>query len=488
MVDERESRRRQSRVYPLAENNERKAVRAFARVPGSSTRIHVASRVACSAGLAPQAFFVGTVASRLKSKHRSSILSSDLNSNEFSAFYASALAGYPKYPSVLNATSKRVRVPARLNNQPVDHITIDTACDIPCISAAFMRRHDTLKDADILPVPPGVINLRSADNSPLKIKGYTRFKLTLGDITLPVEALVLPSLGPDNMLLDNSIMGAFGGVLDWQAEELSFKKSNHTVKATHRKSRSPTKTTADTDNCSVVALDGETEPVPVYLSKRCTVPARHEKALEVYTHTPPDAETVTALIEPRIVTSADITKPDTPKAFHRVVVARPVCPWSNTKGAMVQVANPSNRVAYLPRNTLLGYISPVKTVLPQTVSSTNTNPDQTAKHRADLQQALTKAFANTTFSADQREEILQLCTRYRSVFSLHPDELGKCTIDSRSRLSSRTRYTPRQSSTLPRQSTSARGHRQVRKRVGRGRDRRTTREPVGFSSHTCSKS
>ena len=92
------------------------------------------------------------------------------------------------------------------------------------------------------------------------------------------------------------------------------------------------------------------------------------------------------------------------------------------------IANPSNRVAYLPRNTLLGYISPVKTVLPQTVSSTNTNPDQTAKHRADLQQALTKAFANTTFSADQREEILQLCTRYRSVFSLHPDELGKCTI------------------------------------------------------------
>jgi len=112
MVDERESRRRQSRVYPLAKKNARKAVKAFARV---------------SAGLAPQAFFVAAVASRLRSKHRSSILSSDLNSNEFSAFYASALAGYPKYPSVLNATSKRVRVPARLNNQPVDHITYQPA-------------------------------------------------------------------------------------------------------------------------------------------------------------------------------------------------------------------------------------------------------------------------------------------------------------------------------------------------------------------------
>lgn len=83
-----------------------------------------------------------------------------------------------------------------------------------------MRRHTMLKNTEILPVPPGAINLRSADGSALKIKGYARFELTLGEITLPVEALVLPTLGPDNMLLDNRIMGAFGGVLDWQAERI----------------------------------------------------------------------------------------------------------------------------------------------------------------------------------------------------------------------------------------------------------------------------
>ena len=71
-------------------------------------------------------------------------------------------------------------------------------------------------------MPPGVTKVCSADNSPLKIKGYTRFELTTPEeITVPVEARVLPSLAPDNMQLDNCIMDAFGGVFDWQAEEPS---------------------------------------------------------------------------------------------------------------------------------------------------------------------------------------------------------------------------------------------------------------------------
>ena len=57
-------------------------------------------------------------------------------------------------------------------------------------------------------VPAGAIQLNSADGSALEILGYIRFNLTLGEITLPVEALVLPNLGPDKMLLDNSIMNA----------------------------------------------------------------------------------------------------------------------------------------------------------------------------------------------------------------------------------------------------------------------------------------
>lgn len=72
-----------------------------------------------------------------------------------------------------------------------------------------MKRQDAFKQAEILPVPPGAINPRSTNGLLVKITGYTRFDGTLGDITLPVEELVLPSFGPDNMLVDNSIMGAW---------------------------------------------------------------------------------------------------------------------------------------------------------------------------------------------------------------------------------------------------------------------------------------
>ena len=57
--------------------------------------------------------------------------------------------------------------------------------------------------------PPAVaINLSSADGPPLKIVGYISFHLALGDITLPVEVLILPASGPNKSLIDDSIMGA----------------------------------------------------------------------------------------------------------------------------------------------------------------------------------------------------------------------------------------------------------------------------------------
>ena len=51
-----------------------------------------------------------------------------------------------------------------------------------------------------------------------------------------MEALVLPHLGPDIMLLDNSIMKSFGAKLDWLTECLSFQDSLETIPARHVKS------------------------------------------------------------------------------------------------------------------------------------------------------------------------------------------------------------------------------------------------------------
>ena len=78
---------------------------------------------------------------------------------------------------------------------------------------------------EIRQVPAVAINLNSADGPPLKIVGCIRFHLALGDITLPVEVLVLPVPGPNKMLLEDSIMGAFRAVLNWHKEEPSSKMS-----------------------------------------------------------------------------------------------------------------------------------------------------------------------------------------------------------------------------------------------------------------------
>lgn len=57
------------------------------------------------------------------------------NEQCFAAFYASSLGKYSNRSSALNPTSKRVRIPAKINDHPVNEITIDSASDITCIAA-----------------------------------------------------------------------------------------------------------------------------------------------------------------------------------------------------------------------------------------------------------------------------------------------------------------------------------------------------------------
>ena len=111
--------------------------------------------------------------------------------------------------------STRVRIPGVLEGDDIEHqLTIDSATDIPCISKAFIDNPEKLGHKHILPVPPGAISLHSVDGLPLEILECVCFTLKLGYKSLPVEALVLPHLGPDVMLIDNSNMKSFGAKLD----------------------------------------------------------------------------------------------------------------------------------------------------------------------------------------------------------------------------------------------------------------------------------
>lgn len=62
------------------------------------------------------------------------------------------------------------------------------------------------------------------------------------------------------------------------------------------------------------------------------------------------------------------------------------------------------------------------------VAASSENPDESVAACKALEPAFAKAFADTTFTPEQISDIIQLCAKYRPVFSLSSDELGCCNI------------------------------------------------------------
>jgi len=143
-------------------------VETTSRVEKSSQR----QSVTFSPSMVPQALYVSAVnRNNEKKNHHQGFLSCDANREKhFDAFHASAMSGYPKYPTALSSSSKRVRVNARVNNHPAHNVTIDTATDVPCISVNFVQIHPTAKDTEVFAVPTGAINLISAGGSNFRIR------------------------------------------------------------------------------------------------------------------------------------------------------------------------------------------------------------------------------------------------------------------------------------------------------------------------------
>ena len=94
----------------------------------------------------------------------------------------------------------------------------------------------------------------------------------------------------------------------------------------------------------------------------------------------------------------------------------------------MEIGNPSDRSIILKPNTIMGTISPVTAISPRTASAIMHNYSESSQARIDLTAALDESFKNSTSNDQQNTQLLDLCTRYRSVFSLNQDELGRCTI------------------------------------------------------------
>ena len=252
----------------------------------------------------------------------------DADETKYDDFFSSPLRH--SQPAVLDVSSystrfpsTRVRIPGVLEEDNIEHqLTIDSVTDIPCISKTFIDKHEKLRQKRIFPVPPGAISLRSADGSPLKILGCVRFTLKLGNKSLPVEALVLPHLGPDILLLDNSIMKSFGAKLDWTTECLSFQNSKHTIPAIH------VRRAIQSQYCSVITQTADTQSIPVLVSRKYVVPAAHEALIRVFSTARPEKDTL-ALIEPRTASTHTLDGMPQDKIWQSLVIARTVTQWSS---------------------------------------------------------------------------------------------------------------------------------------------------------------
>ena len=206
------------------------------------------------------------------------------------------------------------------------------------------------------------MSLRAANGSPLEVLRFVSMQITLGEISRLVDALVIPSLGPDQLLLDNATMSRFGAVLDWKHQWLRFLSTKSFIPAVHRiltpsaKSKDPLAPTV-----AVAAVHKDSHEQDVALSER--VKCCHATVAIAYTNTKPSIDTE-VVVEPCILSKTELSHSDRPTVFEHAIVARTVATWRACDGSVdVQVANPSSEHVALPVGLVLGSLSPVTVIV-----------------------------------------------------------------------------------------------------------------------------
>ena len=172
--------------------------------------------------------------------------------------------------------------------------------------------------------------------------GIYKLPLTLGDITRRIDALVIPSLGPDQILLDNDVMSRFGAILDWKNQRLTFSSSTVTIPDTHRSPDARSQVTSSTVLRSVAAVHKDAEVHAVKVCNPIDLRPRHSAVITAFADMKPLQDTE-VIIEPRILSENEMSCDIRPVEFERVAVARTLTTWLAADGPVaVQRANPSS--------------------------------------------------------------------------------------------------------------------------------------------------
>lgn len=139
----------------------------------------------------------------------------------------------------------------------------------------FVKSHPTLCKAPIELVPPSCMSLSATNGSSHETVVYITLSLALGDITRRNHALVLPSLGSDQVSLDNDVMSRFGAILDGKNKRLTFSSSAVTIPAAHRSPDARANATSSRTLRSVAAVHDDAEIYALKLRNCIDLRPRH---------------------------------------------------------------------------------------------------------------------------------------------------------------------------------------------------------------------
>ena len=160
------------------------------------------------------------------------------------------------------------------------------------------------------------MSLSGANGSSLEILGFIIYlSLTMGDITRRIDALVIRSLGPDQILLDNDVMSRFGAILEWKNQHVTFSSSTVTISATHRSPDTRSQVTSSTVLLrSVAAVYKYAEVHAVKWCKRIDLRPRHSADITAFADIRPLQDTEVT-IEPRILSENEMSFDNRPVEF-----------------------------------------------------------------------------------------------------------------------------------------------------------------------------
>ena len=239
------------------------------------------------------------------------------NANNNNSWFVTSLSR--NRPSSFSFSSRRIRIPGIANGVAVAGLAVDSASDITRVPLLVWKQRPILCKTLVETVPPSCMSLRATNGSSIDILAYINMSLTLGGITRRIDALVLPSLGSDHMLLDNDVMSRFGAILYWRNQRLTFSSSTVTISATHRSPDARSQVTSSTVLRSVAAGHKDAEVHVVKLCNRIDLHPRHSAVITACTDIKP-RQNMEVIVEPHTLSTKDMSCDNRPVEFERVIL------------------------------------------------------------------------------------------------------------------------------------------------------------------------